>query len=402
MKIGIDLTFIKADHKNGGTESVMKNLIKGFEELKAEKDSIMDDMEFVYFIHEDIYDEYRGFFPHANFHVYNMSGKHAIRMVLFQTFKLKKLVKEEKCDLLYFPTFQSGLKTNWKLPIIVSPNDIQYKYYPEYFSKGKRIYYQIFYKNSLKKSDAIVNISNYTKECFDEYFKAEVQDKIEVLYVPIDFALLETKAEKTPCECIEAMKNMGNMEDADGEFILCINSLTKHKNLITLVKAYHLLYEECANIPKLVIGGAKWNGANELSEYIATHHLENQVVLTGYLTDEQIQSLYQHARLFVTPSLYEGFGMTPIEAMVADCPVISTKETSLYEVTMGLVRYYEPASDEKALCGAIKKELAIDYSLDENKEILAKRHEAVKRYDIKTISKAYVDLFVKTYQKYRK
>ena len=137
------------------------------------------------------------------------------------------------------------------------------------------------------------------------------------------------------------------LKDFSGDFLLCINSLTKHKNLITLVKAFHKLIKNprISESLKLVIAGAKWNGANEITDYIADNRLQERIVVTGFLTDGQLQYLYHHAKIFVTPSLYEGFGMTPIEAMAAGCPVISSKETSLYEVTMGRAAYYEPAKD---------------------------------------------------------
>ena len=144
MRIGIDLSFIRPDHKNGGTEAAIKNLIKGFEELKA-LGEIED--EFLYFIHRDIYRDYHKIFPKLSYFIYDIKGPHSLRTIRFQTFQLPGLVKEEKLDLLYFPTFQTGLHTRWSLPLVVNPNDIQYKYYPEYFSFLKCCYFQVFYGN---------------------------------------------------------------------------------------------------------------------------------------------------------------------------------------------------------------------------------------------------------------
>ena len=90
-----------------------------------------------------------------------------------------------------------------------------------------------------------------------------IQDKMHVLYVPFAF-------ERAAEEPIEALK------EYEGKYILCINSLTKHKNLITLVKAFELLIKNGASDTtpyKLVIGGAAWNGANELADYIKEHDL---------------------------------------------------------------------------------------------------------------------------------
>ena len=95
MRIGIDLSFIRPDHKNGGTEAVMKNLIKGFEELKS-SGKITDD--FIYFIHRDIYEDYHKDFPNLVYRIYDTKLPHALRMIKFQTFDLPKLSAKEKLD----------------------------------------------------------------------------------------------------------------------------------------------------------------------------------------------------------------------------------------------------------------------------------------------------------------
>lgn len=377
MKIGIDLTFVRPDHKNGGTEAALKNLIKGIEQIRYQ-DSYRD-MEFVYFIHRDIYEDYKVIFPNLKYHVYDMKGKHPVRMILFQTFVLPKLAKEELLDLLYFPTFQSGLRKKWPVKLIINPNDIQYCYYPEYFSFFKRIYYHIFYKNSLQKAECLIAISQYVKDCYLEHFAKDIFRKMKVIYVPIDFDDISE-------EVVEQL--VGN----EKKYILCINSLTKHKNLITLIRAFHKLGD--SNL-KLVIGGAAWNGANELQDYIEQNGLQDSVILTGRVSDGQLQYMYRNAKLFVTPSLYEGFGMTPIEAMVAECPVVSSKETSLYEVTKGMVTYYAPATDAEQLKDVMQKTLQRIDAGEYTKDYLQGLHEEVKRsYNKEIIAKQFLDTFL--------
>lgn len=384
MRIGIDLSFIRPDHKNGGTEAAIKNLIKGFEEIKASGE-IAD--EFIYFVHRDIYKDYHKIFPGLTYAVYDMKGPHALRTIIFQTCYLPKLAEEKKLELLYFPTFQTGLKNRWSIPLVVNPHDIQYKYYPEYFSPLKRIYFQLFYRNALKKSDKIIAISRYVGGSYKKYFAKYVQGKMSLIYDPIDFS---------------GEKEVEEVQGVTKDFILCVNSLAKHKNLMTLIKAFQILIENPRVLEpiKLVIAGAQWNGAGELAEYIKENRLEDKVVLTGFLTDGQLRYLYRHAKVFVTPSLYEGFGMTPIEAMAAGCPVISSKETSLYEVTMGRVFYYEPAGDEKALYEAMLDVTGSGRNLRrEIEETLDKNKEAVLRYSKEKIARQFIELFYETADK---
>ena len=383
MRIGIDLSFIRPDHKNGGTEAAVKNLIKGLEEQRTEGKT---EDEFLYFIHRDIYRDYHKIFPGITCRVYDIKGPHAFRTIWFQTFCLPGLTEKEKLDLLYFPTFQTGLNNRWSLPLVVNPNDIQYKFYPEYFSALKRCYFGIFYKNALRKADKIVVISRYVGGTYKKYFRKCVRGKLSLIYEPIDFKEIEE-------EEADALKGF------EGEFVLWVNSLVKHKNLITLVRAFHMLIKNPDISPslKLVIAGAAWNGANEISDYIEENHLKDRVILTGYLTEGQLRYLYHHAKVFVTPSLYEGFGMTPIEAMAAGCPVISSKETSLYEVTMGKAFYYEPARDAGALYKAMLKMTVGSRDLRKDMEkILEENKRAVLSYDKKRIAGQYLKLFHET------
>ncbi len=388
MRVGIDLSFVKANHKNGGTEAQVKNIIKGIVSLR-ETGETPEDFSLVCFIHRELYDEYRAYFPEVEFCVYDMPGGHAARTIRFQTTALAKLLKENNVDLLYFPTFQTGLKRHWDLPVTVNPNDIQFKYYPEYFSTAKRAYYQLFYTNALVKADRIVAISDYVMQTYRENFGKIVDKKITRIYTPVDLARFEA--------CTEDDK----VEGADGDFLLCVNSLTKHKNLITLVKAYEILVEkkrkentEENDIPKLVLAGPAWNGENEISEYITEHDLTEHVIVTGFLEEPQLAWLYRNAKVFVTPSLYEGFGMTPIEAMAANCPVISAKDTSLYEVTMGLATYYEPTTDPEALAKVIEAVL----SDPPTEEEIRKCKQAVQKYRPERIAKQYLRLWQETYE----
>lgn len=382
MKIGIDMTFIRPDHKNGGTESALKNLIKGIEAVRAE--APYQDMEFLYFIYKDVYPEYKKQFSNLQYCVYDMKGSHAFRMVFFQSFILPGLVKKKQLDLLYFPTFQTGLKLKWPVKLVVNPHDIQFRYYPEYFSKLKRIYYYIFYGLALKKADAVITISDYVEKCYQTHFPKETKGKMHQIYDAIDFdAIPEIKP--------------NSIAGFDGDYILCINSLLKHKNTITLIKAFHLLNRSDM---KLVLAGAVTDDANILVDYIRENRMEDSVILTGRVDDGELQYLYHHAKLFVTPSLYEGFGMTPIEAMAAKCPVISSKETSLYEVTQGLVFYYEPAADEHRLKEKIQEILEKIDAGDITEEYTEKLRQTVyDSYDKKRIAKEFLDLFWKVGQK---
>ena len=117
--------------------------------------------------------------------------------------------------------------------------------------------------------------------------------------------------------------------------------------MITLVKAFDRISDRVPH--QLVIVGCKGNGMDSIREYLKSRHLDSRVLFTDYIEDSQLSWLYGHADLYVTTSLYEGFGMTPVEAMGRGIKTICSTATSLPEVTMKAANYYEPAEDDEIL-----------------------------------------------------
>lgn len=135
-------------------------------------------------------------------------------------------------------------------------------------------------------------------------------------------------------------------------YILSVNVISEHKNLLTLLRAYN---ESPYNkIYKLLLVGKRtsyWE--NVICPFILENHLEGRVESRQNLSDEELKYLYEHALLFVSPSLYEGFGYTPVEAAICKCPVICSSISTFLETTMGLLNYYSPATDHRALLSSL-------------------------------------------------
>lgn len=324
MKIAVDLSFVRPDHSNGGTESCIKNLIRGWIQLGVIND-------FLFFIHEDIYIDYKEIFPECSYAVYRCGGGHKFRTTWFQTCVLPRWVRKYDIDVLYYPTYTSGYYRRISVPVVVNPHDIQFKYYPEYFSALKRWYLHFGYSHSLKTASLIIAISDYVKGSLETYYGEECADKILIIHDPVDFG---QKREERP-------------KGIQEQYILSVSSIAKHKNVLTLIKAFERIHYKIPH--QLVIVGCKGNGMDEIKEYLMQRGMEGRICFTDYVTDFNIEWLYRHASLYVTTSLYEGFGMTPIEAMGRGIPTVCSRSTSLPEVTMEMAVYYEPAQDVEAL-----------------------------------------------------
>ena len=125
-----------------------------------------------------------------------------------------------------------------------------------------------------------------------------------------------------------------------GEFLLFVGTLEPRKNLLTLLHAFAQLLERTSLRPQLVIaGGEGWMMEETLS---LTNTIKDRVHLTGYLHDDELRALYSSCRAFIYPSLYEGFGLPPLEAMACGAPVIASRIAALQETLTDAAILVEP------------------------------------------------------------
>jgi glycosyltransferase involved in cell wall biosynthesis len=207
---------------------------------------------------------------------------------------------------------------------IATIHDMSYMLYPETLSKAN---YAILRKNLVRSgndADIIVTVSDNGKKEIAEHLNIS-PDKIYVVYNAVDHTLFFPRKHE------EAKKLLHVKYNISGDYLLYLGTLEPRKNIISLIKAYRIFSNRNKDV-KLVIAGQKgwkydeiYNAVNELS-------LMDRVIFTGYLKDEDIPALYSAAEAFIFPSLYEGFGIPPLEAMACGIPVITSNTSSLPEV----------------------------------------------------------------------
>ena len=156
-----------------------------------------------------------------------------------------------------------------------------------------------------------------------------------------------------PCATEESTKVRRRLGIED-EFLLFVGTIEPRKNLLTLVRAYEEVLRETALRPQLVIAGREGWLMDDLFAYINRAGLQDRLRFTGYLAEEDLAALYSSCRVFIYPSLYEGFGLPPLEAMACGAPVITSRIQSIMEVTASAALLVEP-TDAAALAQAIIK-----------------------------------------------
>ncbi|MFN2454456.1 MAG: glycosyltransferase family 4 protein [Pyrinomonadaceae bacterium] len=133
----------------------------------------------------------------------------------------------------------------------------------------------------------------------------------------------------------------------EDEFVLFVGTLEPRKNLQTLIRAFDEILRATDKRPQLVIVGKKGWLTNDLFAGIEEADITDRLCFTGYLSDEELRALYSSCRAFVYPSLYEGFGLPPLEAMACGAPVIASRIESLMETTGNAARLINPASTQE-------------------------------------------------------
>ena len=160
-------------------------------------------------------------------------------------------------------------------------------------------------------------------------------------------------------ECARARQRLG----VDENFILYVGTIEPRKNLVTLVRAFAQILQQTSFRPQLVIAGGEGWMMDEFHELISKADLGDRIHFTGYVDDEDLVALYSSCRVFVYPSVYEGFGLPPMEAMACGAPVIAGDIPVLRETLADSALLVEPL-DANSLANAIVSVLG-----DENERL---------------------------------
>jgi glycosyltransferase involved in cell wall biosynthesis len=218
---------------------------------------------------------------------------------------------------------------------VVTVHDLIFLRMPEYVSPG---WVEFAKKNTdyaIKKADAIITISKYSKSDIIDVYKVP-EDRIRVIYNGVG------------SEYFPRTKGVDEVRakyGISGAYVLSVGAVEPRKNLLRLLEAFHNLRESTRNTHKLVVAGVRRFGSEEVFRKVAELRLEKEVIFTGRVPGEDLPFLYSGAGLFVFPSLNEGFGLPVLEAMACGTPVIASNRTSIPEVAGDAALLVDPGNN---------------------------------------------------------
>ncbi len=276
-----------------------------------------------------------------------------------QPFALRK----ERVDLLHALAFVVPLLS--PCPSVVTIYDLSFLLYPESFKRFKRFYLGLFTRLSARRARRIIAISESTKRDVVRLLGVP-PEKVEVVYCGIDEAFRPLAADQ-----VAAFRSKHGLPEC---FILFVGTIEPRKNVTRLIEAFATLRPcDFANL-KLVIGGAKGWFYQDVFARVEELGLEGQVMFPGYIPVSELPLWYNAAELFVYPSLYEGFGLPPLEAMACGTPVVTANTSSLPEVVDEAGLTVDPL-DVEGLAQAMRRVLDDEALRQEMRERGLKRAE---------------------------
>ncbi|MDD3085236.1 MAG: glycosyltransferase family 1 protein, partial [Candidatus ainarchaeum sp.] len=309
----------------------------------------------------DSYNDYVVFLRKDNFDELVIDEFKNVKKVLVdvQWYSLKEqllmpfYIWKEKLDLIHFPHFNVPFFVPCKF--IVTIHDLILTKFKTvrattlhpFIYELKNLAYRTIIKRALNKSKRILTVSEFTKNDIVEQFKIK-PDKIEVIYEGV-----ANLAKGRDSLFVVKLDNNEVLRDYDINypFLLYVGNAYPHKNLDFLITSFKKVYEKKNNLRLVLVGKEDYFYKNikQLVEKEFSNIQDKPVIFSGYVPDDKLEIFYKKALVYVFPSLYEGFGLPPLEAMAKGCPVLSSNVSSMPEILADAALYFNPRDEQDFL-----------------------------------------------------
>ena len=387
MRIGLNLLYLLPDLV-GGTQIYAEELMKGLATVDKEN-------EYIVFLNR----EAAALPLPEGFQrvVCPISALSRFKRYLWEQGTFPRFLRPFKLDVLHSLGYVGPLRT--PCPHAVTIHDISYIGMGKAMPRSRRLTLGVLVPRCARRADRVIAVSEFSRREIAQHTGAPL-DKIDVT--------LEACRELPP-PARESWDELATQYAVAEPYLVAFSSTGGHKNLARLVKAFAQVADEVPHhllfIGRLAKGGDTSGG--DIARAVEGTGLENRVSATGYIPEDHILPLLQHADAFAFPSWYEGFGLPVLEAQRAGLPVACSMAASLPEVAGDAAIYFDPLSTEE-MADALRSLLtdptrrqALAQASTENvrrfsweqtaRETLRSYHHAIAAYTLRTYRRAVAD-----------
>ncbi len=296
---------------------------------------------------------------------------------LFWHFRALRHIKKEKPDLFWGPTsFIIPALAPKSVTTVITVHDIVAFLFPQGHDKKAVLLERLTLKHALRKAAKIMVVSRNTKADLIKLFDIPEND---IVIAPCSASARFTK-----------ISDQAKLEKARKKyklpktFLLGVGTLSPRKNFTRFIQAFDRLAPDNPDVDLVIVGNKGWNFDDVLKQAN-----QDRVHLIGYVDNDELVALYNLAKVFVFPSLYEGFGIPPLEAMSCGCPVVTSNISSLPEVVGDSALLIDPYSTEE-IAGAIGTLLA---NPDLHQELSRKGLRQATKFSWESSAKKLLEVF---------
>lgn len=262
-----------------------------------------------------------------------------IRKFLFIPFAIRKI----KPDLVLEPAHVGPFSFLFKCQKIVVIHDLTPVLFPQFHLKLSGIVHKIFLPLIIKNSDGIIVPSQSTKDDLIRFYHPDKVIKITSEAAAAHF-MPQTEA------VIDSVKSKYNI---DAPYLIAVGTIEPRKNLSLLIRVFRKLQRKGIKHKLVIVGRSGWYFDEIIGQI---KELQGSIIFTEYVPEKDLPALYSGAELMVFPSLYEGFGLPPLEAMQCGCPLVCSNSSSLPEICGEAALLFDPHNEtelEQALLKVI-------------------------------------------------
>lgn len=285
------------------------------------------------FIFDRPYEEKFVFGENVKAIVTGPSARHPLLWKLWYDIKVPAVLKKYKADVFVSCDGFCSLHTN--VPQCLVVHDLAFLHYPAAIRKSQLFFYKRYTPKFLSKAMTIATVSEFSKQDIIVEYKTDAA-KIDVVYNGV-------KEIFKPADTEEKKATKDKYTDGK-EYFLYAGSIHPRKNLINLLKAFSVFKKRQQTSMKLVLTGRLAWKYEPFKESLKSYKYRNDVVMTGYVEENELTKIIGAAYGLVYPSLFEGFGVPVLEAMRCDVPVITSAGSAMQEIAADAALYADANS----------------------------------------------------------